>query len=65
MLSMPIRINDKDGWLSQLREQALAARDSDQLAIEWFLVPAGDGCISQTSEYQRNLAAMVAQLLPR
>lgn len=63
MLPLPLTTDGEDAWLKQLRQQAVAARSSAQVAMEWFLVPAGNGCVSQATEQQRKLAALVAELL--
>lgn len=49
--------------LKELRRQATAARSARQAAMEWFVMPKGNGCTPQAVQQQRKLAAMVAELM--
>jgi len=53
---------DVKEWFKQLRDEANAARSLALAAMEWLLVPPG--CALQTTEQQRGLAELVAQLRP-
>ena len=44
LMAPPPLGTDENAWLKQLRQQAVAARSSERVAMEWLLMPAGSGC---------------------
>lgn len=55
---------DEREWLKKLRQQAVTARSCGQVAMEWFVMPAGNGCQPPAAEKQRNLALLIEELVP-